>query len=77
MDIPPLNVQVRGTRAFFIPLMPRIGLLKSHSADHAIRYTAPFTLQKTRNRLPHRVGFFRERDTFPWTFFVPDSGACK
>lgn len=76
MDITRLIAQARGTLPWFIPLMLRIGLLKSHWANRTIRYTTPFTLanRKTGYRI---VWIFRERYIFPWFSSVPDSGVCK
>ena len=77
MDITPLIAQVRGTRPLFIPLMQRIGLLKSHSTDRTIRYTAPFTLANREAVYRIAWAFFESATFSPGLSSVPDSGVCK
>lgn len=68
MDITRLIAQARGTLPWFIPLMLRIGLLKSHWANRTIRYTTPFTLanRKTGYRI---VWTFSRALHLPLVFF--------
>lgn len=77
MDITSLIAQVRGTLPLFIPLMQRIGLLKSHSADRTIRYTAPFTLANREADCRIAWAFFESATSSPGLSSVPDYGVCK
>lgn len=77
MDITPLIAQVRGTLPLFVPLMQRICLLKSHSADRTIRYTAPFTLANREAECRIAWAFFESAIFSLGLSSVPDYGVCK
>ena len=65
MDITRLIAQARGTLPWFIPLMLRIGLLKSHWANRTIRYTTTLHARQPKSRLPHSLGFSESATSFP------------
>ena len=77
MDITPLIAQVRGTLPLFIPLMQRIGLLKSYSPDRTILYTAPFTLANREADYSIALAISESATSSPGFSSVPDSGVCK
>lgn len=77
MDITRLITQARGTLPWSIPLMVRIGLLKSYWANRTIRYTTPPTLAN--RKADYRIvwTFFENATYFPIFSPAPDSGVCK
>jgi hypothetical protein len=76
MDITRLITQVRGTLPWFIPLLLRIGLLKSHWANRTIHYTTHFTLAN--RKADYRIVWtFSRALSFHGFSSAPDSGVCK